>query len=216
MDFKTKAASLFAAFALLSSAASAQVVINEIDADQTGGDVEEFIELYNTGGSSVDLGAGTYVLVLVNGSSVLTYDAIDLTGSIAAGGYYVIGSATWTGLADATLNGSIQNGQDGVMLFTGASAAAVTNGTAPGAITGTQIDGAVHGTNDSDIAGLIAAVNPGQPTLNEEGNTEADVDSNQRFPDGAGGAFNTGSWVQLPPTAGVVNVPVEVSAFEIN
>ncbi|MBN2305377.1 MAG: choice-of-anchor D domain-containing protein [Anaerolineae bacterium] len=68
----------------------APVVINEIDYDQGATDDAEFVELYNTGGSSVDL--STLALEAVDGSGT-SYLSNDLSGTLAAGDYYVI---CWT------------------------------------------------------------------------------------------------------------------------
>jgi len=69
--------------------ARAQVVINEIDYDQTGTDAAEFIELKNTGVTPVDL--DPYTVELINGSGTVVYDTINLPAvTLPAGAYYVI------------------------------------------------------------------------------------------------------------------------------
>jgi len=69
--------------------AIANIVINEIDIDQPDTDTAEFIELKNTGASSVNL--DDYTIELINGSNGLAYGSIDLPNvNLAAGGYYVI------------------------------------------------------------------------------------------------------------------------------
>jgi hypothetical protein len=99
-----------------------QVLINEVDYDDAGIDDLEFIELINLGGTAVDLGAGGYEIVLLNGnaSPVPTeYDRVDLTGSIPANGYYVVAAndpnSTVTGADQGGVGasdgfGSVQNG----------------------------------------------------------------------------------------------------------
>ena len=52
---------------LLADAAGAQVVINEIDYDQVGTDIAEFIELKNTGFTPVNL--DTFSIRLINGGA---------------------------------------------------------------------------------------------------------------------------------------------------
>lgn len=204
--------------------AGAQVLINEVDADQTGTDSSEFVELYNAGGSSVDMGAGSYVLVHVNGSDLLSYDAVDITGSVAAGDFFVIGVTAVANVdLDAQLGGfwgatnAIQNGADGFVLLTGTTASAYPTDTDTLTGAGTAIDGVAYDTNDSDNAGLLAACFiTGQPQINEAFN-DSTVESIQRIGDGAGGAFNTGSYQVAPPTPGTGNaVPVELSTFSIN
>jgi hypothetical protein len=74
---------------LLVTTAVAQVVINEIDVDQPSTDAAEFIELKNTGTTSVNLDA--YTIELINGSGGAIYTTIDLPDVILpAGDYYVI------------------------------------------------------------------------------------------------------------------------------
>lgn len=67
----------------------AAVVINEIDYDQPGTDTAEFIELYNSGSSSVSLDA--FSVELINGTNSSSYRTIDLSGfNISASGYFVM------------------------------------------------------------------------------------------------------------------------------
>lgn len=66
-----------------------QLVINEVDYDQPGGDAAEFVELRNNGGAAVNLSA--YALALVNGSSGAVYNTIALPDTnLAAGAYFVV------------------------------------------------------------------------------------------------------------------------------
>ena len=67
----------------------AAIVINEIDYDQPKTDTAEYIELYNSGTSSVSL--DNYVIELINGKDLKRYRSIDLTGfSIDANDYFVV------------------------------------------------------------------------------------------------------------------------------
>ena len=91
----------------------AAIVINEIDYDQAGTDIAEFIELFNSGASAVAL--DNYSIDLINGSTVLSYRSIDLSGfSINANGYFVMcGDASQVANCDysfSTTNGWFQNG----------------------------------------------------------------------------------------------------------
>ncbi len=95
-----------------STLAQAAVVINEIDYDQPGSDIAEFIELYNSDSSPVSLDG--YTLDLINGSSGSAYNTFDLSGlSISANGYLVIcdnTSAVANCNVDISSSGWIQNG----------------------------------------------------------------------------------------------------------
>lgn len=76
-----------------SAASHAALVINEIDYDQAGTDTAEFIELFNTGVSTVSL--DNYSIMLINGTNSSSYRNIDLSGfDIDADGYFVICSDT--------------------------------------------------------------------------------------------------------------------------
>ena len=81
------ALSLIAAMVPLSVApatgqTSPSVVINEVDADQTGTDSAEFVELFDGGAGNTALDG--LVLVLYNGSDDASYLAFDLDGRPAA------------------------------------------------------------------------------------------------------------------------------------
>jgi hypothetical protein len=75
-------------------AGASGLVINEVDYDQIGGDTNEFIEIFNGTGAEVDL--TNLVVVLVNGANNETYEDVPLApvGTLGAGEYLVIGSAT--------------------------------------------------------------------------------------------------------------------------
>ena len=67
----------------------AALVINEIDYDQPGIDTAEFIELYNSGASSISL--DNFSVELINGTNSSSYRTIDLNGfNISASGYFVM------------------------------------------------------------------------------------------------------------------------------
>lgn len=182
------------------------MLINEVDADQAGTDTAEFVELYNAGASTIDFSTSPHVLVFYNGNGDTSYMAVDLTGSVAPGDYYVAGI---TGVANLDLDicsmpgctSVIQNGADAVALYAN-TAAQFPNGTA---VTSTSlIDAVVYGTSDSDDPELLAALTPGQPQV-DEGAVDSAIESIQRCPDGAGGALNTGSYTTATPTPGTSN-----------
>ena len=187
---------------------SSNIIINEVDADQAGTDAAEFVELYDGGVGNSDLSG--HVLVLVNGSDDLSYRAYDLDGlSTNGSGYFVLcGNAATTANCDLDVSPStnlIQNGADAVALLIG-DAADYPNDTA--VATTNLIDAIVYDTSDSDDAGLLVLLNAGQPQVNENGGGNGTGHSNQRCPNGSGGARNTDSYEQFAPTPGTVNVCV--------
>ena len=171
---------LFAA--LLAPLTSAQVVINEVDSDTPGTDAAEFVELYNAGSEPVDL--SSYVLVLYNGNGAVSYGAYDLTGTLAAGDYFVVGNPDVPNVdltVDPGGSGAIQNGADGVALYTG-SAADFPDATP--ATSTNLVDAVVYGTGDDDATDLLSAL--GESTQYDESlNGDKDNESVQRSPDGA-------------------------------
>ncbi|MCP4204281.1 MAG: hypothetical protein GY769_20390 [bacterium] len=187
---------------------SAQVLINEVDADQVSTDSAEFVELYDGGVGNTDLSG--LVLVLFNGSDDASYLSFDLDGQATDGsGYFVLcGNAANTPNCDLDVSPDtnlIQNGADAVALLTG-DATDFPNDTP--VTTTNLIDAIVYDTNDSDDAGLLALLNAGQPQVNEGGGGNSTADSNQRCPNGSGGARNTDTYAQFAPTPGAQNTCV--------
>lgn len=182
------------------------VVINEVDADQSGTDSNEFIELYNNSNASVSLDG--VVLVLFNGgvANDTSYDTIDLTGkTIPAKGYFVIGSATVPNVGQVEFSTEgIQNGADAVALYLGA-AADFPNGTPANTTNGVRVDAVVYDTDDLDDDALITSLTPGKPQIDEGATAVAVTRSISRVPDG-GAAFDTTLFLAQTPTPGVANI----------
>jgi len=113
--------SVFALASSIAFSSNAAIIINEIDYDQPGTDTAEFIELFNTGTSTVSLDG--YSISLVNGSNASSYRTIDLSGfSIDASDYFVTcGDASLVANCDysfTTTSGWFQNGApDAVGLY---------------------------------------------------------------------------------------------------
>jgi hypothetical protein len=97
---------------------NAQIVINEVDADNPGSDVREFIELKST---TQNFSLDGYVLVFFNETNSSSYYAFDLDGyttdinGIAHFGNVLV-SPSPTGIIP---NNKIQNGPDAVALYLG-------------------------------------------------------------------------------------------------
>ena len=176
------------------------IVINEVDSDTPSTDVLEFVELYDGGDGNTSLDG--LVVVFFNGSNDLSYASFDLDGfSTDANGYFVLGNSGVT--PDLTFSdGILQNGADAVALFQGDAADFPANT----AITTTDlIDALVYDTADADDAGLLALLNAGQPQVDEAGGGDSANHSNQRCPNGSGGARNTNTYAQFAPTVGAAN-----------
>ncbi|MAD43730.1 MAG: hypothetical protein CMH98_01875 [Oceanospirillaceae bacterium] len=182
--------------AAFTTAAHAEILINEVDADQASTDTGEFVELYDGGLGNTPLTG--YSLVFFNGNNSDTaYQNFDLSAyTTDADGYFVLcgNSSVVTGCdmdvsPDSNL---IQNGADAVALYYGT--------TPQTASTENIIDALVYGTNDSDDTGLLALLNPGQPQVND-----TTSESMQRCANGSGGALNTNTYTQAAPTPGAAN-----------
>jgi hypothetical protein len=205
-------AGICAGITLVHGTASAALLINEIDSDSVNvpsTDAFEFVELFETTGTSVPLDG--YVLVFYNGNGNVPYRVDDLDGfSTDSSGYFVAGSIS--GANYPIPSNTIQNGVDAVALYLGNRADFVTGagGTAP---TKTNlVDAVVYKTGgDTDGVGLDSALLDGGSILDEfgrDGSTAAGAaDSLGRVPNGAGAARNTTNWTYMTPTPGLVNVP---------
>lgn len=113
---------MIAIFAVFSATLNAQVYLNEVDYDQSGTDMAEFIELVGPSGSSLN----GYVLEFFTGSTGAMYDSYDLSGqtipadNVEGFGFFVIGPAGFTNLdynPSGWTSNAIQNGApDGILL----------------------------------------------------------------------------------------------------
>ena len=181
------------------------VVINEVDADQSGTDAAEFVELFDGGSGNTDLTG--LVIVFFNGSDDASYQAFDLDGqSTDAEGYFVLcANAATVNNCDLDVSPEtnlIQNGADAVALYAG-DAADFPNDTPVSLID--LVDAIVYDTNDGDDPGLLVLLNAGEPQVNENGAGSAVTHSNSRFPNGEGGQRNTSTYAQIDPTPGTEN-----------
>lgn len=162
------------------------VYINEVDADQTGTDTEEFIELATTNGNTSLDG---YVVVLFNGGSSddSSYNAFDLTGfSTDADGYLILGSDAIAG-AEISLgaDNGVQNGADAIAIYQD-NIANWENGTLP--TTTNLVDAIVYGTSDDDDTDLLAALGE---TVQYDENLNGNKDTESLQLNAAGDAFCT-------------------------
>jgi len=189
----------------------ADVIINEVDADQASTDSAEFVELYDGGVGNTSLTGLS--IVLYNGSDDQSYIAFDLDGQSTGGdGYFVLcGNAANVANCDLDVSPDtnlIQNGADAVVLLVG-DAVNYPNDTAL-PIDDDIVDAIVYDTNDSDDAGILVLLNAGQPQINEGGGGNSTADSNQRCDNGSGGARNTDTYTQALPSPGADNTCVIV------
>lgn len=99
-----------------------RLVINEVDYDNVGSDLNEFVEIFNSSTNTKSL--ANLALIFVNGANNTEYRRIALAGTLAAQSYLVVANsavtvapgATVTNFANASDN--IQNGApDAVLLF---------------------------------------------------------------------------------------------------
>ena len=187
---------------LSASAAHADILINETDADTPSTDTAEFIELYDGGLGAQSLNGLS--LVLFNGNGDASYKSISLNGfQTNADGYFVVcGDDSNVSNCDLDLSPDsnlVQNGADAVALFS-RPASDFPNGTP--VTTDGLIDAVVYDTNDSDDAGLLPLLNAGQPQLNEAMSGNKDQHSLQGC---SGGARDTEGFVADLPTPGEAN-----------
>jgi len=199
--------------AALAFSAHGALIINEMDSDSVNTpttDAFEFVELYETTGTSVSLNG--YVLVFYNGNGNTVYRQEDLDGlTTRANGYFIAGSIA--GAERSIPGNTIQNGVDAVALFQG-NATDFPNGTAATARPAgtTLIDAVIYETGaDVDGIGLAAALGITGPIVDEfarDGTAAAGAaDSIGRIPNASGGTLNTTNWTYTTPTPGADNVP---------
>jgi hypothetical protein len=173
---------LLSGLLLLPAQAAAQVVINEIEVDDIGIDLAEFIELKNTGGAAVNL--DSFSVQLINGGDSTAYFTVDLPNvALAAGDYFVICGSRLT-IPNCDLDG----GSDIEFLADGPDAIALRDGV-------TLVDALAYG-------GAVAGYTEGTAAPN-------DVTTNytglSRFPDGADTNNNSVDVSVRCQTPGVAN-----------
>ncbi len=188
------------------------VVINEVDSDQAGTDTGEFVEIYDGGTGNTSLTG--LVVVFYNGSDDQSYQAFDLDGrGTNANGYFTLGNAAVPGVDLVFGDGAMQNGADAIAIYVG-NATDFPNGTP--VTTTNLIDALVYDTNDADDPALLALLNTSQPQVNEDTGGNGTANSNQRCPNGSGGARNTSTYSQFVPTPDGANICVVPPALTID
>lgn len=185
---------------------STDLVINEFDADQSGTDSAEFVELYDGGSGDTDLSGLS--IVLYNGSDNKSYRSYDLDGYSTNGSGYFVLCGDDANVANCDLDVSpssslIQNGADAAVLLVGDAVDYPNDSAQPG--DADIVDAIVYDTNDWDDSGLLGLINPGQPQVNEDGGRNKDWQSSQRCSNGSGGQRNTSSYSSRTPTPGLAN-----------
>jgi len=164
------------------SGGSTGLVINEVDYDQPGSDLAEFVEIYNSGASPVSL--QDISLVLVNGSTQQDYLQVDLSGmgTLGSGSYMVIGSEAVLSSGDipvgvatlqfASSGNNIQNGApDGVALVDFGSGKVIDV---------LSYEGEINAATISGLAGTVNLVEGGPTPESDSGSG-----SLARLPNGA-------------------------------
>jgi len=170
----------------------AQIV--EIDADQTGTDDQEFVEIKT---EFANQSLNGMIAVFYNGSSDTSYRTLDLTGFASDdNGYFLLGSDAVAG-ADITMgaDNTIQNGADAVALHT-ADAANFPDGTP--VTTDGLVDAVVYGTSDADDTGLLTGL--GQTTQWDENENGAKDTESLQFD------ATTGTFCAQVPTPRAANI----------
>lgn len=163
--------------------ASAQLVINELDADTESIDDKEFIEIKS---DVANFPLDGYVLVLFNGSSAggnSSYFTLDLSGyTTDVNGLLLIGSNSVVPTPQYLISPNvIQNGADAVAIYD-ANYFDFPEGTL--ATTTNLVDALVYGTNDSDATDLMNLLGVSEQ-IDEDLNNNKDFESIQLANDGS-------------------------------
>jgi Secretion system C-terminal sorting domain/Lamin Tail Domain len=186
------------------------LVINEVDYDQSSVDFNEFIELYNSGSSAVNL--GDYAVLLFNGNSasLAVYDTILLPAqSLNPGGYFVIcglgSSLPNCDLSFADSSNQIQNGSpDAIGIISIAGASFIDALSYEGSCPAPFVEGTGLPTGDSDtiVADTVEGpfISIGRfPDGNDSNNNSVDFARQCKTP----GAPNSNSAANCSGTAGI-------------
>jgi len=183
----------------------ASLILNEVDYDNIGEDIAEFVEIYNNTGGPVDL--ANIRLVLVNGGTNTTYLNLSLAagGTLMQGQYLVVGPAALMAPPEAVkvnfvaVKDSVQNGSpDGIALVDLTSMTVLDALSYEGPMTATTVTGVPGMTNLVEGMALNANV--------QDSNDQ--VRSLIRFPNGNDKNNAATDWiVSKTPTPGLPNKP---------
>ncbi|HWL32841.1 MAG TPA: hypothetical protein VNP89_04485 [Gaiellaceae bacterium] len=137
------------------------LIVNEIDYDQVGTDTTGFVELFNAGRGTADLGG--LALVLVDGETAAEYDTIPLSGAVLAGAFRVVPVDADNGAPDGV---ALFDTVDQVVLdalsYEGAIEHALIGSFAYSLVEGTPLPASV---SDSDVVtGSLARLPSGSDT----------------------------------------------------
>ena len=200
-------------FIYINTLVVAEVVINELNADNPGGnDTQEFVELYGEANASLD----NLVIVFYGGTTGGSYAAFDLDGyTTDANGFFVLGDTLTTNVDYMITSATLQNGADGVALFVG-NGSDFPNTTAP--TTHNLIDVMIYGTDDAAATVLISGFGldvmfPGYAQFNETVQAAGTDLTQSRIPDGGPALSNYNVALQAL-TPGTFNVTVNVQEVE--
>ncbi len=176
-------------------------LINEVDADSTGADTAEFIELVGSAGALLD----GLCLVAYNGANDRAYLVLDLDGKqFNANGFFVVGNAGVANVGLTFADNALQNGPDAIALYAVNDCSGSFNSNTTVTTAG-LIDAVVYETNDDDDPELLTLLNSGQLQVDEASNGDAELHAVARCPDGGSGTRNTSNFVAQAPSPGVSN-----------
>jgi hypothetical protein len=147
----------------------AQLVVNEVDYDQTGTDAAEYIEIKNVSAATVDLDPYSVELVNGAGGGAIVYLTIALPAfSLAPGAYYVIcGNAANVPMCNLDVTPDtnlIQNGDPDAVAIR--LAAAVIDTVSYGGVTGAPYTEGGVGAPTDPVVGSISRIPDGIDTNN--------------------------------------------------
>jgi len=184
---------------LLTAFTFADVFMTELTDPQNSSDAGRYVELYNNGDSDVDLSSGWKIQRWTNGNADPTASSIkDLTGTIVAGGFYIICNdadkfSTTYGLTcdqDIGTGGAADsNGDDNMAILDASGAIADMFGVA-----GEDGSGTGHEFEDGRAEraeGVTAANATWDETEWNIDNDSGGGDGNQYAPEG----FDPGAWI---------------------
>jgi hypothetical protein len=187
----------FTGSTVISISLAGGIVINEVDYDNPGSDSMEFLEIHNPTSAARDLTG--MAVILINGSSNAEYARYALSGTLASGGYLVIGSPSvalpaGTMRIDLPANG-IQNGApDGIVIYDLGAGMLVDALSYEGSLTAGSIDGVGTVNLVEGVATSAEDRNSGSVSL-------------IRFPNGADTDNAMSDWrVSLNPSPGAPNI----------